>query len=145
MVDWWVWHLRKSHLPLIFQIQLLGKKFVEELCVSSGKSCADALENNSLVNDCIVEWLWSTLLTKFTIVNLVLFVPYCVCWRSSGKNATFSKPSCIDCGFWAFMKGLSYFEMQTLSPILNLGSLIYRSGLQYRMDKKSEFFTFFGI
>ena len=35
--------------------------------------------------------------------------------------------------------------MQTLSPTLNLGFLNSRSGLLYRMDKKSEFFTFFGI
>ena len=33
----------------------------------------------------------------------------------------------------------------TLSPSVNLGFLNSRSGLLYRMNKKWEFFTFFGI
>ena len=35
--------------------------------------------------------------------------------------------------------------MQTLSPILKMGFLFSDSGLLYRLDKKSEVFTFYGI
>ena len=59
--------------------------------------------------------------------------------------ATISKTSCVNCGLKRFLKDKSYFEMQTLSQILNWGFPNPRSSLLYRMDKKSEFFTFFGI
>ena len=61
------------------------------------------------------------------------------------ETATISKTSFVNCGLYPFLKGKSYFEMRTLSPTLNLGFLNSRSGLLYRMDKKSDFFTFFGI
>ena len=35
--------------------------------------------------------------------------------------------------------------MRTLSPILNMGYLNSRGDLLYRMDKKLEFLTFFGV
>ena len=59
--------------------------------------------------------------------------------------ASISKTSCVNCGLEPFLKGKSYFEMRTLSPILNLRVLNSHSSLLYRMDKKSEFFTFFGV
>ena len=39
----------------------------------------------------------------------------------------------------------SWRRKWTLSPISNLGFLYFRNGLLYRMDRKSEFLTFFGI
>ena len=59
--------------------------------------------------------------------------------------ATILKTSRVNCGSQPFPKGMSNFEMRTLSPILNLGFLNSRSGLLYRVYKKSDFFTFFGI
>ena len=61
------------------------------------------------------------------------------------EHATISKTSCEHCGLQPFLKGKSYLEMRTLSPFLNWGFLTYRSGLLYRMDEKSEFFTLLGI
>ena len=56
--------------------------------------------------------------------------------------ATFLKTSFVYCGLELFLKGELYFEMRTLSPTLNLGFLSSCKGLLFRMDKKSEFFTF---
>ena len=61
------------------------------------------------------------------------------------SDATISKIFFVNCGLESFLKGQSYLEMRTLSPILILGFLKTRTGLLYRMDKKSDFFTFFGI
>ena len=49
--------------------------------------------------------------------------------------ATTSKISFVNYSLDSFVKGKSYFEMRTLSSILNLGFLNSRSGLLYRMDK----------
>ena len=55
--------------------------------------------------------------------------------------ATISKASLVNCGLQTFLKGKSYFEMRTLSPISNPGFLNSRTGLLYRMDRKSEIYT----
>ena len=36
-------------------------------------------------------------------------------------------------------------EMRNLPPIVKLRSLFSHSGLLYRMDRKSDFLTFFGV
>ena len=84
-------------------------------------------------------------LIKFTADNLILFFLYCVCWRFFGRTSNNFEN--LLCKLWliTFAKGRSYFEMPTLSPILNFGFQSSRSGLLYRMDKKSEILTFFGI
>ena len=63
-VHWWVGCFRNCNIPLTLQIQLLRRKFVEELSALFGSNCANALEANSIVNNCIVGWLWSCLLDK---------------------------------------------------------------------------------
>ena len=52
-----------------------------------------------------------------------------------------SETSCVSCGLKLFLKGKSYMEMSTLSLILNLGFRYSRSGLLYRMERKSEVLT----
>ena len=65
LVHWSVRYFRNYNLPLIqFRFNCSGGKFVKELSVLSGNSCADALVINSFVNDSIVKWLSSTLFNK---------------------------------------------------------------------------------
>ena len=59
--------------------------------------------------------------------------------------ATISETSFVNCGLKQFVKGKSYFEMRSLSPILDLGFLNCRNGWLLRMDKMSDFLTFFGM
>ena len=61
LVQWWIRYFR---IPLTFQIQLPGKKCLRQLSVFSEKSCADALETNSTVQNSNVEWLWLALFDK---------------------------------------------------------------------------------
>ena len=58
LVDWWVRCFRNCNSPSRFSSS--GKKFVKELSVLSGKSCADALQTNFIVNESNVKWLRST-------------------------------------------------------------------------------------
>ena len=60
-------------------------------------------------------------------------------------TATISKTSCVNCGSLPFLKGDKNFEIRTQSPILKMSFLNSLIGVLYRMDKKSEFPTFFGI
>ena len=57
----------------------------------------------------------------------------------------FQKNSCVNSGLQPFLKGKSYLEMRILSPILNLSFRFSCSRLLYRMDRKSDFLTCFGI
>ena len=84
-------------------------------------------------------------LMKFITDNLILFFLYCVCWRFFGRNSN---------NFEFFLRKVWLISLPEGSVILrdaksvsNLcsGFLSSRSGLLYRMDKKSEFFTFFRI
>ena len=43
--------------------------------------------------------------------------------------ATNSKTSCVNCGLLHFLKGMLYFDMRNLTPVLNLGFLYSFSGL----------------
>ena len=61
------------------------------------------------------------------------------------KLQQFQKKISVHCGRYPFLKGKSYFEMQSLSPILNLGILYSRSCLLLQMCKKLEFPMFFDI
>ena len=56
-VHWWIRNLGicDSHCPSKFTCS--GMKFVNELSVLFGKSCKDALEPNSILNESIIRWL----------------------------------------------------------------------------------------
>ena len=61
------------------------------------------------------------------------------------QTAAISKTSCVNCDLQPFLKGQSYLQIRTLSPSSYLGFLYSHNGLLCRMDRKSEFLTFFGI
>ena len=56
-----------------------------------------------------------------------------VCWKQLKQLQS------LLCQLLPFLKGKSYFEMQTLSPTLKLGSLLSRCGLLWKTDKHWEF------
>ena len=84
-------------------------------------------------------------LVQFTTDNLMLFVLYCVSWRFSGRICNRLK------NFLNKLSPINLPEEQVIFrdansvSILNLGFLISRSSLLYRMDKNSKFLAFFGI
>ena len=82
-------------------------------------------------------------LIKCTTDNLVSFTFFVYVGFFLDGNATFSKSSSVNCSLYHFLKDKPYLEIQTLSPIHNLGFLYSCRGLLYRTDRKSEFLTFF--
>ena len=55
-----------------------------------------------------------------------------------------SKISSLNCGLYPFRNGISFFEILTLSPILNFGLVYFLNDLFNNIDKKSLFFTSLG-
>ena len=58
--------------------------------------------------------------------------------------AEISKISSVNCGLYPFRNGISFFEILTLSPILNFGLVFFLNDFLYNIDKKSLFFTSLG-
>ena len=115
----------------------------------SGRSRGDAFETLSFSIASIIKWLWSTLSAKTYQRYSRPVLPFLsmleVALTRLKKTAMTSKTPSVNCGFQLFLKFRSYLEMRTLTPISNFGFLIFCSGLLYRIGKKSELFTFFGI
>ena len=54
--------------------------------------------------------------------------------------AEISKISSVNCGLYSFRNGISFFEILTLSPILNFGLVYFLNDLLYNIDKKITVF-----
>ena len=83
---------------------------------------------------------------RYIFPGIISLCSFLVVWvgKFLEEIATFSK-TCVNCHQLPCLKCKAYFEMQFLSPISNFGFLRFRSGLLYRMDKKSELLTIFVI
>ena len=81
-------------------------------------------------------------LLKFTADNLILFIFQCVCWRFSGRNCMIFRN--FLCKLWLKIlreRSVILGDANFISTF-KLGFLYARSGLLYRIDKKSEFLIF---
>ena len=58
--------------------------------------------------------------------------------------AEISKISSVNCVLYPFRNGISFFEILTLSPILNFGLIYFLNDLLYNIDKKITVFHISG-
>ena len=54
------------------------------------------------------------------------------------------KTSSVNCGFYPFWNGISFFEILNLSPTLSFSFLYLVRGFLYRTEMKSKFLTSLG-
>ena len=146
-----IWHIDGQDISEITTSQWpsrfssSGKQFVKQQSVLSGKSFADAIETNSIVNPSFVKWLWSTtLFEKITADSHVLFILLCVCCRFVERNCSNFKnfPSKM----WLITLPEVQVKLGDANSVSNLKLEFstFCGGLLYRLDKLG-FLEIFGI
>ena len=58
--------------------------------------------------------------------------------------AKISNISSLNCALYPFRSGISFFEILTLTPILNFGLVYFLNDLLYKIDKKIAVFHISG-